>query len=249
MAAFGEPPGGAQHHHHFHAGGPMNDDGNGNNRGFPPNPFMSLFSQIMGNGQFGDAVYSQEALDRIISQLMEQNATSNAPGPASRDQIDTLPRKHVSIEMLGAEGRAECSICMEEVNIGEEVAELPCHHWFHHACVAAWLGEHDTCPHCRKGITKQSDIPETGQQSPNAAANVNPGSSPSRTMPGAFGVSGEGTSNDPYTLGSSPPPNNNPNTNNNNQASSSDQAQSGSGTSGGGIGDRIRRSWFGPPSN
>jgi E3 ubiquitin-protein ligase RNF115/126 len=222
MAAFGEPPGGHGHPHPFH--GP-DDEGNG--RGMPFNPFLSLFAQ-MGNGQFGDAVYSQEALDRIISQLMEQNATSNAPGPASQDQIGSLPRKNVTVEMLGPEGRAECSICMEEVNIGEEVAELPCHHWFHHACVAAWLGEHDTCPHCRKGITKPSENPNPPQA-------THPGPDPTSTMPGAFAVSGEGTSNDPYTLGSSPPTDS--------RASHGDQQQPNS--SGGGVGDRMRRSWFG----
>lgn len=133
-----------------------------------------------GNGQVGDAVYSQEALDRIITQLMEHNSSSNAPGPAPQSEIESLPRKEVSIEMLGPEGRAECSICMEEVNIGEEVAELPCHHWFHHPCIAAWLGEHDTCPHCRKGISKEP--PNSGNSSNPPGSGANP-----RPMPGAFG--------------------------------------------------------------
>ena len=37
-------------------------------------------------------------------------------------------------------------------DVGDTVTVLPCSHWFHHECIRAWLGEHDTCPHCRKGI-------------------------------------------------------------------------------------------------
>jgi fission 1 protein/division protein 1 len=236
MAAFGEPPGGQRD--------PFNGQGaDPHQHTHPMNPLVHLFAHMMGgNGQIGDAVYSQEALDRIISQLMEQNATSNAPGPAPQAEIDSLPRKDVTVDMLGPEGRAECSICMEEVNIGEQVTELPCKHWFHHACVAAWLGEHDTCPHCRKSISKQSNNPNQGQGQP--GNNQGPsGSGPSRAMPGAFGggvVAGEGTPGSPFYVPGSPPPN---------QGTSNDQPPTDEQNSaGGGIGERLRRGLFGPPS-
>jgi E3 ubiquitin-protein ligase RNF115/126 len=59
--------------------------------------------------------------------------------------------------MLGGDGTAECSICMDNVEIGSDVTVLPCNHWFHGDCVIAWLKEHDTCPHCRKPITNSDD--------------------------------------------------------------------------------------------
>jgi E3 ubiquitin-protein ligase RNF115/126 len=55
--------------------------------------------------------------------------------------------------MMGDNGKAECSICMDDVSIGDKVTYLPCTHWFHRPCIEAWLREHDTCPHCRKGIS------------------------------------------------------------------------------------------------
>lgn len=182
----------------------------------------------------GDFVYSQEGLDRIVSQLMEQTASSNAPGPAPQSEIDSLPRKKVDEEMLGAEHKAECSICMDEVNFGEEVTVLPCKHWFHHQCVSAWLGEHDTCPHCRKSISK--DHAEQAS-SPNAGAQTSSGAqaSGSRQMPGAFDTSGSGTLHDPYVVSGDA---------GNAQAESSENA--GSGANSGGMGDRIRRGLFGP---
>ncbi|KAF2713095.1 hypothetical protein K504DRAFT_472560 [Pleomassaria siparia CBS 279.74] len=228
MAAFGETPG--QHHHHHEFGGGGGDDPHNH----PINPFMGLFtSMVRGNGQAGDFVYSQEGLDRIVSQLMEQTATSTAPGPAPQSEIENLLRKQVTMDMLGPEGRAECSICMDEVNIGEEVSELPCRHWFHHACVAAWLAEHDTCPHCRKGISKHSSS-DDAQASGGAT-----GADASRQMPGAFGGTGEGTFADPYVIESP---------SSNSQGRTDSQAGPGSADESGGFGDRIRRGLFGPPS-
>jgi E3 ubiquitin-protein ligase RNF115/126 len=133
--------------------------------------------------------------------------------------------------MLGEEHKAECSICMDEVNIGEQVTELPCKHWFHHQCVSAWLLEHDTCPHCRKGITKDSEGRENNPASPGREDRTS-------QMPGSFIPSGSGTLDDPYTV-----PASSPGPPSNNQSNSSDNVNAGSG----GISDRIRRGLFGSP--
>ncbi|PVH99701.1 hypothetical protein DM02DRAFT_710489 [Periconia macrospinosa] len=229
LAMLGEPPGGRR-------GGPGQSAAF---RDMPPNPLMGLFAAMSG-GQHGDAVYSQEALDRIVSQLMEQTATSNAPGPASQEDIDALPRKNVSEEMLGPEHRAECSICMDEVAVGEQVTELPCKHWFHHPCIAAWLSEHNTCPHCRKGI-KGEETSASAQQGGHGAAS---GGDPTSSMPGAFGVSGEGTANQPYGIPGSSHPDANANPESNSTA-----AREGAGDgSGSGLGERLRRGLFGSPN-
>jgi E3 ubiquitin-protein ligase RNF115/126 len=226
----------------------MPQGGDGSGRGGPggenvPAPFMNLFQSlglIPGGGQMGDFVYSQEGLDRIVSQLMEQTATNNAPPPATQADIDALPRKKVSEDMLGPEHTAECSICMDEVNIGEQVTELPCKHWFHHPCVSAWLIEHDTCPHCRKGITTHPESGASAQASASGGqASTASQPSGSRSMPGAFeDVSGAGTSQDPYIVPSD-------------AGSTGDQAtgtSTATDTAPGGLGDRIRRGWFSPPS-
>ena len=124
----------------------------------PPNPLAMLYTLLNpANAQHGDTVFSQEAFDRVMTQLMEQNQGSTAPGPASETAIHALETKKVDKDMLGSDGTAECSICMENVELGENVTVLPCNHWFHGQCVTAWLTEHDTCPHCRKPITPSAD--------------------------------------------------------------------------------------------
>lgn len=178
----------------------------------------ALFQQLLG-GQHGDAVYSQEALDRIVTQLMEQHQTGNAPGPASQSAIDSLPKRPITQQDLGDQGKAECSICMADVDIGEEVTVLPCSHWFHDDCVRHWLNEHDTCPHCRQGIMPKeneqggaaqsarspSQAPRNDQNSPEYLRTNVPGAFPF-PQPGAGPATsgGSGTRASPYTVPESP---------------------------------------------
>lgn len=145
-------------------------------------PFGLLLAQLLGgnhdpaNAVHGDAVYTQEAFDRIIGQMMDQNNASHAPGPASAAAIAALPKKQVDKSMLGSDGKAECSVCMDPVEIGDSVTVLPCKHWFHGECVGAWLKEHDTCPHCRQGIMPRdagpnANAPRSPEQPPRHAQN------------------------------------------------------------------------------
>ena len=140
--------------------------------GLPP-ALHGLLAALLNpiNARQGDAVYTQEALDQIISTLMEQHTASNAPGPAPADAIASLPTKKLDEELLGPEGKGECSVCMDDVHIGSEVVVLPCTHWFHQECAATWLQEHNTCPICRKGI----DGDKTAVNSPSGQPNQSGG--------------------------------------------------------------------------
>ncbi|KAL4941253.1 hypothetical protein BDV06DRAFT_194830 [Aspergillus oleicola] len=133
----------------------------------------ALLSAMFNIERNGDAVYSQEELDRVVTQLFGQNGGRNAAPPASEDAIHAIPKKPATTEMLGTEGSSECSICMDVVKIGDEVSVLPCTHWFHPQCIEAWLTQHNTCPHCRRGIDSTDDANTGGATS---SANANPAS-------------------------------------------------------------------------
>lgn len=105
----------------------------------------------------GDAVYSQEALDQIITNLMEAHPQSNAAPPASNEALRSLDRRPVEASMLDADGKTECTICIDDMNVGDLAAFLPCKHWFHEECVVLWLKEHNTCPVCRASIEKSGE--------------------------------------------------------------------------------------------
>ncbi|KAL7926304.1 hypothetical protein ACQKWADRAFT_179728 [Trichoderma austrokoningii] len=105
----------------------------------------------------GDAVYSQEALDQIITNLMEAHPQSNAAPPASTEALANLTRRPVDASMLDGDSKTECTICIDDMKVGDLAAFLPCKHWFHEACVVLWLKEHNTCPVCRASIEKGSE--------------------------------------------------------------------------------------------
>ncbi|KAK1755796.1 hypothetical protein QBC47DRAFT_401960 [Echria macrotheca] len=136
----------------------------------------------------GDAVYTQEALDRIITSLMENNTQSNAAPPASQAAIDSLEKKRVDDKMLGVEGKAECTICMDEIPKGEEVTVLPCTHWFHGECVTLWLKEHNTCPICRASIDQRGSQSSSSQPTPQPASPQS--ATPSSAFPASSSIFG-----------------------------------------------------------
>src|SRR5271156_66552 len=150
----------------------------------PTNPFN--FIQALINPDWdhnGDGVYSQEAFDRIISEMMERNPPpSSAPGPASATAIRGLPSKRIDESMLEGEGPnrkpPECAICQDDAELGSEVAVLPCNHWYHRICVSEWLKQHDTCPSCRKSVMRPGEQrSQSEQRSGSRRANVRRSSS------------------------------------------------------------------------
>ncbi|KAJ4413709.1 hypothetical protein N0V85_003449 [Neurospora sp. IMI 360204] len=157
-------------------GGGPGQGGGGGPRG-PPLGFAAGLQEFIAtllNPQaavHGDAVYTQEALDRIITTLMEANPQSNAAPPATQAAIEKLPKKILDEQMVGPEGRAECTICIDEMYQGEEATVLPCKHWFHGECVTLWLKEHNTCPICR--------MPIEGNNQTGSNSNSNNNSQPS----------------------------------------------------------------------
>eukprot|EP01127_Copromyxa_protea_P024283 TRINITY_DN9469_c0_g2_i7.p1 TRINITY_DN9469_c0_g2~~TRINITY_DN9469_c0_g2_i7.p1 ORF type:complete len:120 (+),score=15.69 TRINITY_DN9469_c0_g2_i7:834-1193(+) len=51
----------------------------------------------------------------------------------------------------------QCSICLEEFEVGCEYKTLPCFHVYHSTCIDIWLKEARQCPICKKDVT-QADI-------------------------------------------------------------------------------------------
>ncbi|EFQ32081.1 uncharacterized protein GLRG_07225 [Colletotrichum graminicola M1.001] len=159
------------------------------------------------NASHGDAVYTQEALDRIISQLMEQNPQNNSAPPATEDALSKLQRKKVDKEMLGTDGKTECTICIDDFNEGDEATVLPCKHWFHDQCVVMWLKEHNTCPICRTPIEEPSN--SSGGNRNNANSNASgshndPNANASQRAHTAASGSSD-SSHHPFDWGDAPP--------------------------------------------
>ena len=94
-------------------------------------------------------------MTRIVFINNMQNQHQGNP-PASKSAIDKL--KHFKMEKKYCKKSdndpnklefPECSICLMEVNEGQDTILLPCGHMFHEGCVTKWLEIHNTCPLCR----------------------------------------------------------------------------------------------------
>lgn len=121
------------------------------------------FSELgMGaeRGQMGDYVFNQEALDRIITQIME-NSNANRPVPATEEIIDNLPRE--VLETGSPTLEKDCAVCKEQFKTETEdpdeqiVITLPCKHPFHEPCILPWLKSSGTCPVCRHALVPQPE--------------------------------------------------------------------------------------------
>lgn len=66
----------------------------------------------------------------------------------ARKAVDAMPA--VTIKET-----TQCSICLEEFELGEEAKETGCRHRFHGWCIFSWLELHGSCPLCRCRISPQ----------------------------------------------------------------------------------------------
>lgn len=72
--------------------------------------------------------------------------------------IEALPL--VSLTPSHLVNDSHCPVCKDEFEVGGEVKELPCKHFYHSDCIIPWLSIHDTCPVCRykiQGLSNNSE--------------------------------------------------------------------------------------------
>lgn len=50
-----------------------------------------------------------------------------------------------------------CTVCLEQVNVGELIRSLPCLHQFHADCIDPWLRQQGTCPVCKYKVGSDWD--------------------------------------------------------------------------------------------
>ena len=94
--------------------------------------------------------YEEEEIETILNYIMNNDTNRYGSPPASKTEIEKLNKYILTKEKLDNLGIENiCSVCKEEFQIGNEMLDLPCKHYFHKDCLMPWLNQHDSCPICR----------------------------------------------------------------------------------------------------
>ncbi|CAL4970230.1 unnamed protein product [Urochloa decumbens] len=101
------------------------------------------------------------AIDALPTFAYEHSAAEDAAAAAGGD-----------LESGAASSGEQCPVCLEDVDAGEMVRQLPaCKHLFHVECIDMWLQSHRTCPVCRCNIMRsQRKVAAVKAAAPDAAA-------------------------------------------------------------------------------
>ncbi|XP_060857873.1 uncharacterized protein LOC132935361 isoform X2 [Metopolophium dirhodum] len=86
----------------------------------------------------------------------ENNADANTgtgqhatDGPnVANDETGLLTTIRITQKQI--DKRLQCTVCLDEYELGEEAIKLTCSHIFHEKCITHWIIMHGTCPVCRR---------------------------------------------------------------------------------------------------
>jgi len=126
---------------------PQGGQAQGADMGFMP--MQMMFGPDLGNA---DPMFVEQLFNAMPgSQPTPQQEASRTTGspPTSAAALRTLPKVKVTSHDIEANESNECSICLDDLVIGQPALRIPCGHLFHEDCVKDWLRKSNECPVCR----------------------------------------------------------------------------------------------------
>lgn len=129
-------------------------------------------------GSLGD-YFIGPGFEMLLQRLSENDPNRYGTPPARKEAVEALATVKI-------EETLQCSVCLDDFEIGTEAKLMPCKHKFHSDCLFPWLELHSSCPVCRYQLPA-ADEPKT--ESARAATNDNNGVS------NASATSSHGTEN------------------------------------------------------
>lgn len=92
-------------------------------------------------GSLGD-YFIGPGLDLLLQHLAENDPNRQGTPPAQKEAVEALPTVTINDNL-------QCSVCLDDFEVGSEAKEMPCKHRFHSGCILPWLELHSSCPVCR----------------------------------------------------------------------------------------------------
>eukprot|EP00250_Pteridium_aquilinum_P013419 c21332_g1_i1 orf=407-2092(-) len=133
-------------------------------------------------------------LQRLVSGILQSGR--NGSLPASKAAVAAMPTFKVSKQILCSnacggldDAPNECAVCKEAFEIGGEVREMPCKHFYHSDCILPWLELHSSCPLCRREMPVETEERASSSATSEGTAGAAAGGEPTIVF---IGVSGAG---------------------------------------------------------
>ncbi|XP_076905966.1 E3 ubiquitin-protein ligase SDIR1-like [Bidens hawaiensis] len=95
---------------------------------------------------------SEEDLNSLPIHKYKVANSKSGSSSAENGSSSATPEKVETGNAVGgktSEDELTCSVCLEQVNVGELVRSLPCLHQYHASCIDPWLRQQGTCPVCK----------------------------------------------------------------------------------------------------
>ncbi|KAB2619819.1 E3 ubiquitin-protein ligase CIP8-like [Pyrus ussuriensis x Pyrus communis] len=92
-------------------------------------------------GSLGD-YFIGPGLDLLLQHLAENDPNRYGTPPAQKEAVEALLTVTIKENL-------QCSVCLDDFEVGVEAKEMPCKHKFHSGCILPWLELHSSCPVCR----------------------------------------------------------------------------------------------------
>ncbi|XP_071690269.1 E3 ubiquitin-protein ligase SIRP1-like [Rutidosis leptorrhynchoides] len=126
-------------------------------------------SQTRPIGSLGD-YFTGPGLELLMQHLSENDPNRYGTAPAQKEAVDAMPT--VTID----ENSVQCSVCLEDFEVGTEAKQMPCKHRFHSKCIMPWLELHSSCPVCRFELPsdeskRNQEVEVSGHESDNDGNN------------------------------------------------------------------------------
>lgn len=102
-------------------------------------------------GSLGD-YFIGPAFEMLLQRLAENDPNRYGTPPARKEAVEALATVKIQ-ETL------QCSVCLDNFEIGTEAKQMPCDHSFHGDCLFPWLELHSSCRVCRYQLP--ADEPKT----------------------------------------------------------------------------------------
>merc|ERR1712100_331881 len=92
----------------------------------------------------------------VLNMLSRQKYLPLNTGNNSGKDDEVADSSSVDLHKFIQDDSPSCSICICELEKGEEIMILPCNHVFHAECIETWLKQSVRCPLCNGSVVESS---------------------------------------------------------------------------------------------